>query len=384
VTTISGAERDLVAVVRRFVDERVRPVVRELDHSDTYPAELIDQMKEMGLFGMAIGPPYAEERLSTSALALVTEELCRGWMSLGGALGGHLVISHVISRFGTDDQKQRYLPGMVTGEVRAAMALTEPAGGSDLAAIRTFAAKVDGGYCIDGSKTWISNAMRAGVLAVLCKTDRDPDLAHRGISLLLVEKGEGVTVGAPLGKLGYHGVESCEVSFDGVRVPHSTLVGGVEGKGFMQMMTGLELGRIQVAARSIGVARAALEDSLAYSQQRRAFGRPIWEHQAVGHQLAEMATRLTAARLLVLDAAEQFDRGERSDMAAAMAKLFASEAALANATSAMRIHGAYGYSTEYHVERYYRDAPLMVVGEGTNEIQRILITAQLVARGGIG
>ena len=386
---LAEAEQALVALVREFVDERVRPVARALDHADEYPDRIIEQMKAMGLFGLAVEPPYVEQRASTAALALVTEELSRGWMSLGGAIGGHLVVSTLIGRFGTDAQRERYLPAMATGALRATMALTEPAGGSDLAGITTVARRDGAGYLIGGSKMWISNAIRAGLIALLCKTDPEADPPHRGISILLVEKepgamaGPGITVGRGLGKLGYHGVESCEIHFDGCRVPAGALLGDAEGRGFGQMMNGLELGRIQVAARAVGVARAAFEDALAYAQQRETFGRPIWQHQAIGHYLADMATRLTASRLLVLNAAERFDRGERADLEAGMAKLFASEAAMQNALTAMRVHGAYGYSTEYDIERYFRDSPLMIVGEGTNEIQRNVIAAQLVARGGL-
>ncbi len=384
------AEQALVDLVRRFVDDRVRPVARALEHADEYPEDIIEQMKAMGLFGLAVEAPYAEPQASAAALALVTEELSRGWMSLGGTLGGHSVVSKLICRFGTDDQRARYLPAMATGSLRATMALTEPAGGSDLAAITTVARRDGAGYLVNGSKMWITNAMRSGLLALLCKTNPQACPPHRGISILLVEKdpgsttGPGVTVGPGLGKLGYRGVESCEINFDGCRVPTGALLGGAEGHGFPQMMNGLELGRIQVAARAVGVARAAFEDALAYAQQRETFGKPIWRHQSIGNHLADMATRLTASRLLILNAAERFDRGERADLEAGMAKLFASEAAMENALTAMRVHGAYGYSTDYDVERYFRDAPLMIVGEGTNEIQRNVIAAQLVARGGLG
>jgi isovaleryl-CoA dehydrogenase len=311
----------------------------------------------------------------------VTEELARGWMSLAGAMGGHTVVATLILRFGTDAQKDRYLARMATGEIRAAMALTEPDGGSDLQAIRTTAIRDGDGYVVNGTKTWISNARRAGLVALLCKTDPAAKPKHTGISVLLVEKGAGFQISRDLPKLGYKGVESCELSFDDLRVPADALLGGVAGRGFGQMMNGLEIGRVQVASRALGVGRAALEDSLRYAQERETFGVPIWKHQSIGNYLADMATRLTAARQLVLHAARRIDAGERADLEAGMAKLFASEAAMQIALDAVRIHGGYGYSTEFDVERYFRDAPLMIVGEGTNEIQRTVIARQLVARG---
>ena len=359
-------EEEIVEVVARFVDEKVRPVARQLEHADTYPEELIEQMKSLGVFGLAIPEPYGDAGVSTACYALCTEELARGWMSLAGAFGGHSVVSKLLLRFGTDEQRQRYLPAMATGSVRATMALTEPDGGSDLQAIRTVAAKVDGGYMINGAKTWITNARRSAVVALLCKTDPAAVPAHAGISILLVEKVPGFTVSRDLPKLGYKGVESCELHFDDCFVSDDALLGGVEGEGFAQMMNGLEIGRIQVAARAIGVARAALDDSLAYAQERETFGQPIWKHQAVGHLLAGMATDIAAARHLNLAAAAKVDAGDRADMEAGMAKLFASEMAAKVTLDAVRIHGGYGYSMEYDVERYFRDAPLMIVGEGTN------------------
>ncbi|MBK1782756.1 acyl-CoA dehydrogenase family protein [Prauserella cavernicola] len=379
-------ERAIVETVRDFVDNEVRPVVRELEHANTYPEALIEQMKQLGVFGLAIPEPYGEVRVSTPCYALVTEELARGWMSLAGAMGGHTVVSKLLLDYGTEEQKARYLPRMATGELRATMALTEPGGGSDLQAMRTVAARDaggSGGYVINGSKTWISNARRAGLVALLCKTDPSASPAHKGISVLLVEKVPGFTVSRDLPKLGYKGVETCELSFTDCRVPADALLGGVEGAGFGQMMRGLEIGRIQVAARATGVARAAFDDALRYAQQREAFGTPIWKHESVGNHLADMGTKLTAARRLLLHAANRYDSGERSDLEAGMAKLFCSEVAMEVALNAVRVHGGYGYSTEFDVERYFRDAPLMIVGEGTNEIQRNVIVSQLVARGGL-
>ncbi|GAA3742056.1 alkylation response protein AidB-like acyl-CoA dehydrogenase [Spinactinospora alkalitolerans] len=373
-------EELIVSTVADFVDREVRPVVRELEHADTYPEALIDQMKRLGVYGLAIPEPYGDAAVSAVCYSMVTEELSRGWMSLAGAMGGHTVVAKLLLAFGTQEQKERYLPRMATGELRATMALTEPGGGSDLQGMRTVARRDGDGYVVDGSKTWISNARRSGLVALLCKTDPQADPAHRGISILLVEHGPGFTVSRDLPKLGYKGVESCELSFEGHRAPASALLGGVEGRGFAQMMRGLEIGRIQVASRSLGVGRAALEDALDYAQQRETFGKPIWKHQAIGGMLADMATKLTAARQLTHHAAERYDSSGRADMEAGMAKLFASETAMEIALNAVRIHGGYGYSTEFDVERYFRDAPLMIVGEGTNEIQRDVIARQLVGR----
>ncbi|MEU9170060.1 acyl-CoA dehydrogenase family protein [Streptomyces sp. NPDC048420] len=382
--TLSEEEQDVVDVVREFVDRDVRPVVRELEHANEYPEKLIEQMKSLGIYGLAVPESYGGAPVSTSCYVGVTEQLARGWMSLAGAMGGHTVVAKLLLAFGTEEQKNRYLPKMATGEVRATMALTEPGGGSDLQAMGTVARRrPDGDYVVSGAKTWISNARRSGLIALLCKTDPDASPRHKGISILLVEHGPGLTVSRDLPKLGYKGVESCELSFDGYRAPGDALLGGVEGHGFAQMMKGLETGRIQVAARALGVGQAALDDALRYAQERESFGKQIWRHQAVGHRLADMATKLVAARQLVLYAAERHDSGDRCDMEAGMAKLFASETAMEIALDAVRIHGGYGYSTEYDVERYFRDAPLMIVGEGTNEIQRNVIAAQLVDRGGL-
>ncbi len=380
---LTDEEQAIVDVVAAFVDNDVRPVARELEHANTYPEALVEQMKQLGVFGLAIPEPYGDAAVSTACYAFVTEELARGWMSLAGAFGGHSVVSKLLVRFGTEEQKARYLPRMATGELRATMALTEPDGGSDLQAMRTVARPVGDTYVINGAKTWISNARRSALVALLCKTDPAADQPHRGMSILLVEKVPGFTVSRDLPKLGYKGVESCELRFDDCEVPAGALLGGEEGKGFSQMMTGLEIGRIQVAARAIGVARAAFDDAFAYAQQRTAFGVPIIEHQSIGNYLADMATNIMAARQLNLRAAAAVDAGRRADLEAGMAKLFASEMAAKVTLDAVRIHGGYGYSTEYDVERYFRDAPLMIVGEGTNEIQRNVIVRQLVQRQGL-
>ncbi|MCV7424599.1 acyl-CoA dehydrogenase family protein [Mycobacterium yunnanensis] len=373
----------LVATVRAFVDRDVKPTVRDVEHANSYPEAWIDQMKRIGIFGLAVPEDYGGTPVSTRCYVLVTQELARGWMSLAGAMGGHTVVAKLLDLFGTDEQKQRYLPAMATGELRATMALTEPGGGSDLQAMTTVA-HADGDHLVvNGAKTWITNARRSGLIALLCKTDPHAEPKHRGMSIVLAEHAAGLAVSRDLPKLGYKGVESCELAFVDYRVPKAAILGGAPGKGFGQMMKGLETGRIQVASRALGVATAALEDSLAYAQERESFGQPIWRHQSVGNYLADMATKLTAARQLTLHAADRYDGGQRADMEAGMAKLFASEVAMEIALNAVRIHGGYGYSTEYDVERYFRDAPLMIVGEGTNEIQRNVIAAQLVARGGL-
>ncbi|MFD1810963.1 acyl-CoA dehydrogenase family protein [Rhodococcus gannanensis] len=380
---LNDEEAFLVKTVRDFVDREVKPTVQEVEHANEYPERWIEQMKKIGIYGLAIPEEYGGAPVSMPCYVQVTEELARGWMTLSGAMGGHTVVAKLIGLFGTEEQKQTYLPRMATGEIRATMALTEPGGGSDLQAMTTTAKRDGDDLVISGAKTWITNARRSGVIALLCKTDPAATPRHRGISIVLVEHGPGLTVSRDLPKLGYKGVESCELSFDNYRTPASAILGGEQGRGFGQMMKGLETGRIQVASRALGVAAAALEDSLAYAQQRESFGQPIWKHQSIGNYLADMATKLTAARQLTRFAAEKYDAGERCDMEAGMAKLYASEVAMEIALNAVRIHGGYGYSTEYDVERYFRDAPLMIVGEGTNEIQRNVIAGQLVARGGI-
>ncbi len=382
-TSLNEEEQMLVDTVRAFIDRDVKPTVNEVEHANEYPEAWIEQMKEMGIYGLAVPEEYDGLPISMPAYVQVTEELARGWMSLSGAMGGHTVVAKLLTMYGTEEQKSKYLPLMATGELRATMALTEPSGGSDLQAISTIARADGDDLVINGSKTWISNARRSGLIALLAKTDPNAEPRHTGMSIILVEPGAGLNISRDLPKLGYKGVESCEISFDDYRIPASQILGGEPGKGFAQFMKGLEVGRIQVAARSLGVAAAALEDSIKYSQERETFGKPIWKHQSIGNYLADMATKLTAARQLTLFAAEKYESGERCDMEAGMAKLFASEVAMEIALNAIRIHGGYGYSTEYDVERYFRDAPLMIVGEGTNEIQKNVIAAQLIARGGL-
>jgi alkylation response protein AidB-like acyl-CoA dehydrogenase len=380
VATLAEHEQEFVAVVADFVDEQVRPRVREFEAPDRYPEELIEQMQRLGFFGLLVPEQYGGTAVSTACFARVTEELARGWMSLAGAIGGHSVISYLLATYGTERQREAYLPRMADGALRATMALTEPGGGSDLQAMRTSAARVGDEYEITGSKTWISNAQHSGLIGLLCRTDRDARPPHSGMSVLLVEPGDGLAISAKIPKLGYRGIEACELSFDVMRVPADAVLGGEPGRGWQQMMRGLEVGRIQVASRAVGVAQAALADATRYAQERESFGKPIWQHQSVGNLIADMATKVQAARLLTADAAERLDRGVRADLEAGMAKLFASEAAMQVALDAMRVHGGYGYSKEYDVERYFRDAPLMILGEGTNEIQRNVIAAQWISR----
>ena len=374
----------LVDTVRAFIDRDVKPTVRDVEHANDYPEAWIEQMKRIGIYGLAIPEEYGGSPVSMPCYVRVTQELARGWMSLAGAMGGHTVVAKLLTLFGTEEQKRTYLPR--DGDRRAA-----GHHGADRTGRRLGPAEHDddraGGrstdLVINGSKTWISNARRSGLIALLCKTDPDATPRHKGISIVLVEHGPGLTVSRDLPKLGYKGVETCELSFDDCRVPASAVLGGEPGEGFAQMMKGLETGRIQVASRALGRGDGRARGRAAYAQQRESFGQPIWKHQSVGNYLADMATKLTAARQLTRYAAERYDSGERCDMEAGMAKLFASEVAMEIALNAVRIHGGYGYSTEYDVERYFRDAPLMIVGEGTNEIQRNVIAAQLISRGGL-
>ncbi|MEV4152887.1 acyl-CoA dehydrogenase family protein [Nocardia salmonicida] len=381
--SLTADEQQMVDLVADFVDQRVKNRVREFEEDDIYPEEFIEEMKKLGFFGLLVPAEYGGVDVSTACFAGVTEELARGWMSLAGAIGGHSVISYLIKTFGTDEQKSKYLPKMAEGAIRATMALTEPAGGSDLQAMRTTAVRDGDQWSISGSKTWISNAAHSGLIGLLCITDRDAEPAHKGMSVILVEPGDGMIISKKLPKLGYRGVEACELVFDGRKVGDDAILGGVPNLGWSHMMRGLEVGRIQVASRALGVGQAALDSAVRYAQERQSFGKPIWKHQSVGNLLADMATKQRAARLLTLDAAQKLDAGERADMEAGMAKLFASETAMQIALDAIRVHGGYGYSKEYDVERYFRDAPLMIVGEGTNEIQRNVIAAQLIARNAI-
>jgi len=377
---MSDKDTAVLDAVDRFLEREVRPHVHRLEAEDIWPAEIVEKMKAMGLFGCTIAAEYGGLGLSASTYAKLIERISAVWMSVAGIINSHLIMASLVQRAGTDEQKNRWLPKFAAGGLRGGLALTEPDCGTDLQAIRTVARRDGDHYVIDGTKTWISNGIQGQVVALLVKTEPKAEPRHRGMSCFICEKGPGFTASRKLEKLGYKGIDSAELVFDGYRVPAANLVGGVEGRGMQQVMGGLELGRINVAARGVGMARAALEESVRYAQVRKTFGKPICEHQAIQLKLADMATRVEAARLLVEQAAAAFDRGERCDMEAGMAKLVASEAAMDNAAEAMRIHGAYGYSKEFNIERYYRDAPLLVIGEGTNEMQRIIIARQLVAR----
>ncbi|HXS28413.1 MAG TPA: acyl-CoA dehydrogenase family protein [Steroidobacteraceae bacterium] len=373
-------EQELLEAVERWVEREVAPRVLEYDHADRYPHELVEQMKDLGLFGATIGSEYGGLGLPAATYARIVMSISSVWMSITGIFNSHLMLALAIERFGTEEQRREWLPRLASGEVRGGIALTEPDAGTDLQGIRMTARRDGDSYVINGTKIWISNGIEGSCFALLVKTDRDAEPRHKGMSLFIAPKQEGLKVGRKLEKLGYKCIDSAELAFENYRVPSSCLIGAEEGQGFYQATNGLELGRINVAARGVGIAEGALRLATRYSQTRRTFGKPICEHQAIQLKLADMATRARAARLLTLDAAEAFDRGERSDLQAGMAKLFASEAALENATESMRIHGAYGYSKEYHIERLYRDAPLTCIGEGTNEVQRIIIARQWIKR----
>ena len=369
----------ILDAVNKFREKDVAPYVREFESEDKYPQAIADKLAELGMFGATISPEYGGLGIDIKTYSKVVERVSKVWMSVSGIFNSHLIMAAAVERFATEEMKREYLPKFATGEIRGGIALTEPDAGTDLQGIRMRAVKDGDDYVIDGTKTWITNSVQGLMLAVLVKTDPEASPPHRGMSLILVPKSAGYKA-SKLKKLGYRGIDTGEVQFDGVRVPQSHLIGDVEGRGLQQILAGLELGRINVASRGVGVADAALQDSLVYAKERKTFGKPICEHQAIQLKLADMATRVYAARRLVEDAAIAYDTGERCDMEAGMAKLFATEAAMENAAEAMRIHGAYGYSTEYNVERYYRDAPLLCIGEGTNEMQRVIISKQLVER----
>jgi alkylation response protein AidB-like acyl-CoA dehydrogenase len=372
--------RMILDSVEQFLDRDVRPHVMALEHDDIWPEEIVGKMAELGLFGSIIEEEYGGLGLSCLTYAKIVESVTRVWMSLAGIFNSHLIMSSCVQRTGTEAQKRKWLPKFATGEIRGGLALTEPNCGTDLQAIRTRAVKDGDDYVVNGTKTWISNGIHGQCFAVMVKTDWEIEPRHRGVSVFLIEKGEGFQPSRKLEKLGYKGIDSAELIFDDCRVPAENLIGGVEGQGFKQIMGGLELGRINVAARGVGLSQAALDEAVKYAQTRETFGQPIAQHQAIQLNVADMVTRTEAARLLTYRAAEAFDRGERCDMEAGMAKLFATEAAITNSMDSMRVHGGYGYSKEFPVERYYRDAPLLTIGEGTNELQRIIIARQLFAR----
>ncbi len=379
---MSYSERELiVGTVRKFVEREVMPVASEMERRDEYPHELVQRMKEMGLFGLNIPEKYGGAEVDNTTFAMVFEEISRGWLGLAGVIGSNSVMCDVLVRFGTEEQKSRFLPRMAAGEKRGGICLTEPNAGTDLQSIRTTAIRDGAVYRIHGSKMWITNARHGNTFLLLAKTDPTAEPAHRGMSAFVIEKGApGLTVSRDIDKLGYKGVETCELHFDGFPVPAENLIGGIEGQGFKHVMTGLEAERLNVAARGLGIARAAFEEAIRYAQRRVTFGKPIAEYQTIQNKLADMATRIEASRLLIYSAAEKRDRGERCDLEAGMAKLFATETAAEVSFEAMRILGANGYSKDFPVERYYRDAPLVVIGGGTNELQRLIIARNLLRK----
>jgi alkylation response protein AidB-like acyl-CoA dehydrogenase len=393
-TERTDEQRAICEMVRQFADEQIIPSAEHYDHEDSFPEPIVEQMKELGLFGVTIPEEYGGMGLDLTTYAMIVEELSRGWISISGIVNTHFIGGYLLMKFGTDEQKQRYLPRMTTGEIRAAFSLSEPELGSDVAAIKTAAKRVDNEtYEINGTKMWVTNGLRAALVFVLVRTDPSVEPKHRGLTCFIAEKEPGVSentgqyagVNVPpqIKKMGYKGVESTELVFDGYRCPAENILGGEDtglNKGFPQMMDALEVGRVNVAARGVGIAQRALELALKYSQERKTFGKQIAQHQAIQFKLADMATQIEAARLLTLRAARLKDAGERSDLEAGMAKLFASEAGRFCVEEAFRIHGGYGYSKEYEIERLYRDAPLLLIGEGTSEIQRMLIGRKLLER----
>jgi len=386
-------QKAILEMVRQFVDEQILPQAEHYDSVDEFPAPIVDQMKELGLFGVTISEEHGGMGLDLTTYTMIVEELSRGWISISGVVNTHFIGSYLLMKFGTDEQKERLLPRMATGEIRAAFSLSEPELGSDVQAIKTSAVKSGDAYEINGQKMWVTNGLMSGVVFVLAKTDRDAHPPYKGMTCFICEKEPGASenTGAHAGlvvppkikKMGYKGVESTELVFDGYKCPADMILGGEDGglgKGFVQMMDALEVGRVNVAARGVGIAQRALELGLRYSQERKAFGKPIAQHQAIQFKLADMATKVEAARLLTLKAARMKDAGERSDLEAGMAKLFASEIGKEVVEDSFRIHGGYGYSKEYEIERLYRDAPLLLIGEGTSEIQRMVIGKKLLQR----
>ena len=371
----------MLAVVREFVEREIIPVARQLEHDDTYPEAIVEKMKELGLFGLAIPEEYGGAGADYETYARCCEEIARGWMSITGIINTHFIVAHLITHFGTDEQKLRFLPRMATGEVRCAFSMSEPGCGSDVQAITTRARREEDVYVINGTKMWATNGERAQMVATLVKTNSQADPPYRGMSCILAEKEyPGFRSSRHIEKLGYRGVETTELIFEENRQPAQNLLGGVESQGFQQMMAAIEVGRVNVAARGVGVAQRAFELAIDYAHQRIAFGKPIAEHQAIQFKLADMATKIAAARLLTIDAARRKDAGERADVECGMAKLFATEVCMEAVAESMRIHGGYGFSREFEIERLYRDAPLLVIGEGTNEIQRLIIARGLLRR----
>ena len=380
-TSLDADRQAVVEEVRRFVDREVIPVAHDLEKNDIYPLELIDKLRALGVFGATIPESYGGSGFDLLTYVQIIEQLSRGWMSLAGIVNTHILVAYMIATYGTEDQRQRYLPVMAEGEKRGGICISEANAGSDVQAITMTAVREGDDYLLNGSKLWVTNGVRGSIFAVLARTDTTIHPPYRGMSVFLVERGTpGLSASRIFEKTGYKGVETAELVFDSVRVPVANLLGGTEGEGFKHIMSGLEVGRINVAARAVGVAQAAFNDSIKYAQQRYTFGKPIAQHQAIQLKLADMATKIEAARLLLQQAARKKDQGERCDLEAGMAKLFATEICQEVALEAMRIYGGFGYTKEFNVERYYRDAPFMLVGEGTSEIQRLIIARQLLER----
>ena len=389
-TDLTDEQKAITEMVHQFVDEQILPNAEHYDHEDLFPEPIVEQMKELGLFGVTIPEEYGGMGLDLTTYAMIVEQLSRGWISISGIVNTHFIGSYLLMKFGTDEQKQKFLPRMATGEIRAAFSLSEPEVGSDVQGIKTTARKTDdGSYEINGQKMWVTNGLLSSLVFVLVKTDTSAEPKYKGMTCFIcekepgAEKNEGLTVPPKIKKMGYKGVESTELVFDGYKTPADSILGGEEnglGQGFIQMMDALEVGRVNVAARGVGIAQRALELALRYSQERKTFGKQIAQHQAIQFKLADMATQVDAARLLTMRAARLKDAGERSDLEAGMAKLFASEAGRFCVEESFRIHGGYGYSKEYEIERLYRDAPLLLIGEGTSEIQRMVIGRKLLQR----
>jgi alkylation response protein AidB-like acyl-CoA dehydrogenase len=383
---LSDEQQAIVATVREWVEERVYPVAEELEHRDEFPDKIVEGMKELGLFGLTVPEEYGGAGLDLLTYALVGVELSRGWMSLSGILNTHFMAVYLLKKYGTDEQRRRWLPQMATGELRAALSMSEPGAGSDVQSIQCRAVLDGDHYVVDGQKMWVTNGLRAGLVVLLCRTDPQAQPPYKGMSLLYVEKEpgattfEGITVPPNIEKMGYHGVETTELVFEGHMVPAGNLLGGEEGQGFHQVMDGIEVGRVNVSARAVGLATRAFEEAISYAQVRRAFGKPIAQHQMIQEKLADMGTKLEAARLMLLQAAVKKSAGVRSDLEAGMAKYFCTEACHEIVTEALRVHGGYGYSAEYPIERLYRDAPFLLIGEGTSEIQKLVIARQLLER----
>ncbi len=386
---LTDDQKAILSTIREFVERDVIPHAAEFDHADEFPEAMVETMKELGLFGTTIPEEYGGLGLDLTTYMLIVEELSRGWISLSGVVNTHFIASYMLKTFGTDEQKDRYLPRMATGEIRCAFSMTEPHAGSDVQSIRTRAVRDGDEYVVNGQKMWVTNGLRAGIVMLLAVTDPSAEPRHRGMTAFIVEKEAGVaelpglTIPPPLKKLGYKGVESTELVFDGYRIGADQILGGEEegvGQGFKQFMAGIELGRVNIAARGLGIATSAFENAIRYAQERETFGKPIAQHQSIQIKLAQMATKIRAARLLTLDAARRKDTGQRADLEAGMAKLYATEIAEEVALEAMRIYGGYGYSQEYPIERLYRDAPVLILGEGSNEIQHLVIARRLLER----